>query len=95
MGMNSRLHNLAMPGHGGTAHPLLGAREGLIDLLGSLLLGDRVLLSYLIGESILVAGNRGEVVGSELVEFLAESCLGVLECVGHGDEGWCFEVGNL
>ena len=63
-------------------HRLFLAKH-LFDLLGSLLLGDAVLLSDLVSEAVLVTGDGGEVVRGELVELLAEGVLSVLGGVGH------------
>jgi hypothetical protein len=64
---------------------LLGGSEGLLDLLGGLLLADAVLLSNLVNQTILVALDGGEVFGSELVELGAEGVADVLHSVGHID----------
>jgi hypothetical protein len=64
---------------------LLGGSEGLFDLLGGLLLGDAVLLSNLVNQTILVALDGGEVFGGELVELGAEGVADVLHSVGHVD----------
>jgi hypothetical protein len=64
---------------------LLLLAENLLDLLGGLLLGDAVLLSDLVGKTVLVALDSAEVLGGELVELLAESVPDVLHSVGHVD----------
>ena len=71
-GVLSQLHHLLLP-------------KNLLNLLGSFLLANTVLLSDLVGEAVLVAGDRGKVVGGQLVELLAQGVLGVCEGVGHVD----------
>lgn len=58
--------------------------KDLLDLLGSFLLGDSVLLSDLVDETLLVARHGSEVFRGEFVEFGAEGGFEVVCGVGHG-----------
>lgn len=69
----------------GSAQSLLSSSESLINLLLGLILGDAVLLGDLVNETVLVAGDRLEVFGSEFVKLGAEGRLELSSSVGHCD----------
>jgi hypothetical protein len=62
---------------------LFGTAESFLDLLERLLLADTVLLRNLVGKTVLVALDRGEVIGGELVELGAEGVADVVHSIGH------------